>query len=63
MSEEFDRGWNAAIDAATRKIMAAPAFPKKNHGGPAADAERILILEMCRFGVEGLRRDVGASSK
>lgn len=61
MSEEFDRGWNAAIDAAIRKITDAPAFPKKDHGGPIADAERMLILEMCRFGVDGLRRHVGSS--
>lgn len=56
---EFDRGWNAAIAAAEKAVVAAPVFPKKDHGGPIADGERIMILEVCRKKVASLSRPEG----
>lgn len=53
---EFDQGWNAAIKAAQKAVTEAPVFPRKNHGGPIADAERLHILEACRKQVEALTR-------
>lgn len=52
---EFDKGWNAAIKAAQDAVVMAPVFPKKD-SGPAADAERLRILETCRKQVEALQR-------
>lgn len=54
--EALDRQWNAAIAAAEKAVTAAPVFPKKDHGGPIADGERIMILEACRKKVSALSR-------
>ena len=53
---EFDRGWNEALEAAVYAVMRAPVFPKKDHGGPKMDAERIVILECCQKQIEALKK-------
>lgn len=48
--------WNAALDAAIKAVQHAPVFPKKDGGGPLADAERIHIITVCGDQIEKLRR-------
>jgi hypothetical protein len=55
-SKEYDQGWNAAIRRAEQAIIDAPIFPRKNHGGPIADAERLHIAETFRKQIAALTR-------
>jgi hypothetical protein len=51
----FDKGWNAALEAAVKAVHAAPVFPKDG-GGPRMDGERIIILDRCAKQIAALRR-------
>lgn len=52
---DFDKGWNAAIEAASAALRSAPLFPKKGRGA-IDDAERINLISVCQREVMNLRR-------
>ena len=53
---DFDRGWNAALQAAIKAVHSAPVFPKTDGDGPRMDAERIIILDRCEKQISALTR-------
>ena len=53
----YNAGYNEAIEAAAKCIFGkAPAFPRKDYGGPAMDAERFRVLTLCEEEIRKLKK-------